>query len=1563
MSTTGSHSSAAGFGGQAHGESNVRPAGWPGALPLDVEGYPTAPSGLELQQVHIYVRHGERTPVGIRMSEPPASIPEHWMLCKNARRFKAAVTSTMSVGGREFTGEDETLPVRKVVERVDGSVADGECLLGELTDIGRQTTYNLGYALRRLYVDKLGFLPDSVHSNDEAYFRTTNIPRTTESLEQIIHGLYPAEKCANGFVPQLRIRNGRDENLFGNTLACKRLEVLQIGFAKAAAQTWNSTLEPLDEKISKYIGGNPIRLDGKPRASGILDTVKAAQAHSISVPGEFKEKGVLDVIVCSERAVVQEWFAGYKTEEVRRLGMGRLLSDLTRKMSSKAEKEEADKMKILVHSTHDTALAGLCSTLDVFDDRWPSFSAAITFELFHKRSTEDLSKRTLFQTVLSPFRQPQITTEHFVRMRYQNRNMVLPICSEEGNLLGQQFGTGLHAASSTPSLGVPIDDGRSVRKNGSTGVPSRDNVVGGERDPDGLSSINHPVSLEQSSVQQDSLRENARLGPRGKKVRFVDKVTVLQEGLNDEVSLTLDDTSNTSTRNLSSTHDKPFSEPIFEVRPNIPPSFEPRPAAYDRVPDLLDRILQTLLQATLANRLDQDRAIAWVLIAIVVIGFSLYALAVLFSLISSDCPFHSPIADWIWEIWPYATYPFYLIGRSIRRHYRMFKLLYFPAPPEDSLALLKGSLPTPSTSPRARNLSLPTPVLRIVRRLRPRRNRKDQGLGWITSPTTGLAARCVDWLLLTSTDSDVITTAARMAVEVNWPAELDIGPMATQLRDAFVRCFVVRPDEAFYLLPHARDRAAACGQALLHSYMQRRQLDLAKPPHNTHNHIEQKVHTTVLLRRDSSVTRGDTDWLVRYQSSIGDDDPDLQIICWALSAFSSSPVGFATSAGAFSHIPPSPMLMEWFADNALYCLYDPRVVDNAKLRLGAVFAHFLELSPLPSRDVLISSMKACALLIGAEVKLEQLPIHDDGTDEFKHYLELTLVHLDNVTQRNSPRLQLRRGILRDLKSDFARILLKPLMDMLIQLNAAERFRDVLYQAEFHHWCLRLCRQLVFASSQPEQLAQRLDWSSEFQPTAYYIRQCIHMSILTASSSNLPSNSSVVARVWNTRYNRTENNPDPVLPTDYSWLISLANDARMHPERDAHVDLVTDCLVLLCEINNIGFRHDHHPGFFATLLWATGHAIASQLRQAGLRLTRVLTGSQREVNGFLLRSVVDLVGGDEAFCDALAATSPFRTCSEVNVPTSYCWSLAYLDLLNALCLRDEWLTRIQWLGLVQECVSFAVYLSTPVGRQSWHARAPDVFIVPSCIGWSSDTRPWKQIIGTSAWVSPNGFGTTPGNSYVRDIWFRLIQIAVLSAFARPEPPNFIVDVTNNGPWKLVIACTAWHILDTHPLPPEIMPIFLSFAHDAFATVSLLDLDTNQAFVKDARLILERFCLTLPFGSPFASGASALLALMQARLDEMALVDAEVSSVVSGTPTPRPSDYVPAMPGVRISGPSSPKAIDYNPVIPGVTLPRPTSPKAEGNNNPVIPGVSRPGTPTPRASYPYSTVPERRVLHQK
>ncbi|KAG6808283.1 hypothetical protein H0H92_004646 [Tricholoma furcatifolium] len=340
-------------------------------VPLEVDNYHVAPEGLKLEQVHVYVRH--------------------------------AVTNNT---------EDGFLRARQMVERADGTTAEGEWL-GFLSD--KLLNTNEVYFRFILYIANRNYI-------SHALFRSTNMPRTIASLQQVIHGLYPQEKCDLKVLPNIFVRNGKDENLLGNTSA-------------SAAAAYNPTLQRLDVHLSKYLNGNPVRVDGKPRASGIMDTIRAAIAHGIKVPPEFQDKAIVDTL---ETAIVNEWFAVWwldKTEEVRRLGMGRLLDDLTRKMQHKVDNGARDPLKVLIHSTHDTALAALCSTLDVFDEQWPAFTASITFELF-KGATQPAhtGNMSLSQTVLSNLTS-RPGPEYYIRMRYQNKNMALPACAEEGKYL------------------------------------------------------------------------------------------------------------------------------------------------------------------------------------------------------------------------------------------------------------------------------------------------------------------------------------------------------------------------------------------------------------------------------------------------------------------------------------------------------------------------------------------------------------------------------------------------------------------------------------------------------------------------------------------------------------------------------------------------------------------------------------------------------------------------------------------------------------------------------------------------------------------------------------------------------------------------------------------------------------------------------------------------------------------------------------------------------------------------------------------------------------------------
>ncbi|KAN0059671.1 hypothetical protein ACQY0O_008243 [Thecaphora frezii] len=422
-------------------------------------GWVDPPAGLELMQVHYFVRHGERTPVRTRLTH---LLPERWNLCHAGRKFNAAVLDlaptsdgqqTPFTAGR-FDIQTQAYSGRLQVERaVEGEDAqgrpvkgqDGECLLGELTDLGRLSALRFGRELRSLYIDRLGFLPGHLTASDQdkVYFRSTNMSRTIETLQQLIRGMHPqtlqaASIPSQAFVPQILIRNVTNENLLPNTFGCSRLRALDRAFADAAARALNPTLEKLDERLAPYFNGAKLRVDGHPRLNGVFDTIRAAHSHGLKVPPVFLEDEVQTTV---ESAIVKEWFSGYEAEdpqnrlEFRRLAMGRLVEDLAGRMQTKAEKGDGEPLKLALYATHDTTLAGLLSTLDCFDHRWPVFTSSVGIELFHNRKAAPSILARAKSLVSSWTGVELAASDHYVRIRYGDRTMQLPACADKGKHL------------------------------------------------------------------------------------------------------------------------------------------------------------------------------------------------------------------------------------------------------------------------------------------------------------------------------------------------------------------------------------------------------------------------------------------------------------------------------------------------------------------------------------------------------------------------------------------------------------------------------------------------------------------------------------------------------------------------------------------------------------------------------------------------------------------------------------------------------------------------------------------------------------------------------------------------------------------------------------------------------------------------------------------------------------------------------------------------------------------------------------------------------------------------
>ncbi|KAK2605057.1 hypothetical protein N8I77_007933 [Diaporthe amygdali] len=436
------------------------------------------PSGLELVQAQVLLRHGERTPVSARFQN--VGLHPYWPYCKSASHLRNVVLEANKDGvvfsALEWKKRLESFGVGTdsplLATGATGGV-DDICEMGMLTDKGRETTHSLGKRLRELYVKQLGFLPEIIDSSEFMYLRATPVPRALESLQQTFVGLYPEDKRTADFPPPtILLRNLSEEQLLPNEGGCARFRTLMKAYAKRTADRWNSSeeMDYLNSVYGKYMPeGTRVAVDAKPRLSGIMDTVNSTLAHGpeTKLPDIFYDTKAVETM---EKINVEEWFAGFKeSREYRTLGMGSLLGDITERIVANVEasnlgSQDNTVVKFGMSGCHDTTLAGTLASLGAYEtQRWPPYTSHVALEVFRKSTAASAARASSEKDVPAmnaaaankPISPPgktlptigrkalQEMTEdelkriegHYVRIRYNDEPVTIPGCKAAGNHL------------------------------------------------------------------------------------------------------------------------------------------------------------------------------------------------------------------------------------------------------------------------------------------------------------------------------------------------------------------------------------------------------------------------------------------------------------------------------------------------------------------------------------------------------------------------------------------------------------------------------------------------------------------------------------------------------------------------------------------------------------------------------------------------------------------------------------------------------------------------------------------------------------------------------------------------------------------------------------------------------------------------------------------------------------------------------------------------------------------------------------------------------------------------
>ncbi|XP_030265582.1 lysosomal acid phosphatase isoform X2 [Sparus aurata] len=242
--------------------------------------------------------------------------------------------------------------------------------------------FDLGHFLRNRYK---GFLSES-YDRHEISVRSTDYDRTLMSAEANLAGLYPPSG-QQVFTPNLKWQPipvhtvpQNEERLLSFPLNdCPRYKQL-MNETEHTEEFLNvtTTYEDVIELVRNKTGLNKTNVES---VWSVYDTLFCESRHNMSAP-DWVTPEVMEKLRVLKDFGFQVIFGVYNQQEKSRLQGGILLGEIVKNLSKMAVPDPERKLKMMMLSAHDTTVAALQASLNVFNGRQPPYASCQIFELY-----------------------------------------------------------------------------------------------------------------------------------------------------------------------------------------------------------------------------------------------------------------------------------------------------------------------------------------------------------------------------------------------------------------------------------------------------------------------------------------------------------------------------------------------------------------------------------------------------------------------------------------------------------------------------------------------------------------------------------------------------------------------------------------------------------------------------------------------------------------------------------------------------------------------------------------------------------------------------------------------------------------------------------------------------------------------------------------------------------------------------------------------------------------------------------------------------------------------------
>ncbi|KAI8070403.1 histidine phosphatase superfamily [Gongronella butleri] len=397
------------------GSSSSNYAPWTNALPSNYNvcqastptgsSYKAVPNAT-LRFAQVIVRHGART----------STVP---LLEDNATWFDCGAALD-TVG---FSTAGKPLPIRGIStqQRVfttqgeatyDFAVGQGNCDIGQLTDLGKTQHKALGSHLRDVYVDKTGLLPKN-YKDGALYLRTTSVWRTKESAQSVLQGLYPPEAVPLRSPPVPMYTMAGEDTMSPVPTYCPALAAMTEQMATEDAWVaFNASQSDFTTRVGPILG-YPASEFGWQAFGAYFDILSSRHCHKKALPCQFDphtgtRQGSKpcaddnDLETATKDASFSAWRWPMRDSSMAKkyltLYGGGFFNDLKTELQAVIKNGTKRGHALSLYSAHDNTVVMLLGAFNASDDAmlWPPFASNLIFELWEHQNGGNHTVRVLY---------------------------------------------------------------------------------------------------------------------------------------------------------------------------------------------------------------------------------------------------------------------------------------------------------------------------------------------------------------------------------------------------------------------------------------------------------------------------------------------------------------------------------------------------------------------------------------------------------------------------------------------------------------------------------------------------------------------------------------------------------------------------------------------------------------------------------------------------------------------------------------------------------------------------------------------------------------------------------------------------------------------------------------------------------------------------------------------------------------------------------------------------------------------------------------------------------------